>query len=521
MFVCGRRLARTFFTSLAAIGIVALIVHFFCDAKTVPVFEELSERYGYAYHLPACAWARFREREFGYLSPDEAFVDYTGSALYTRSQVDAQAADLRSNLYCNAHSTSPCSIATDRAIEATRARILRFFNAPPGEYSVIFTSGTTGALHLLADAFPWTPDSLYAYTRQNHNSVLGVRSVATFQGAQFTSLDVGYDDWSALDTISVPNPGNPDAFHLFAFPAESNFDGGKLDLGLIEEVQSRTDGQWRVLLDAAAYIPSNPLDLSVYKPDYVTMSFYKLFGTPTGIGALLVRNAVGEELRKATYWGGGTVRAAACQKDACLFLPALSSKFEDGTVNFLSIIALNHGFDVYESLGGVEAVQGHVYAVAEYFATRLQAMRHDNGRPLARLASDFSYGMERQGGIVTFDVLDTNSHFVGYAKVASEASAANIHLRGGCACNPGACLTHIGLNEDEVLAFAAQHETKCGGGQDMLGRKPLGALRVSFGYGSSIEDADKVLRFLSGYKNTTAPSTEVFDELCSAIMDAP
>lgn len=37
-----------------------------------------------------------------------------------------------------------------------------------------------------------------------------------------------------------------------------------------------------VLLDAAAYIPTNRLDLSVVKPDFVTMSFYKVFGYPTG-----------------------------------------------------------------------------------------------------------------------------------------------------------------------------------------------------------------------------------------------
>ena len=42
------------------------------------------------------------------------------------------------------------------------------------------------------------------------------------------------------------------------------------------------------------------------------MSFYKLFGYPSGIGALLVRKSVSRELKKV-YWGGGTVIVASEQ----------------------------------------------------------------------------------------------------------------------------------------------------------------------------------------------------------------
>lgn len=68
--------------------------------------------------------------------------------------------------------------------------------------------------------------------------------------------------------------------------------------------------QWLVALDAAAFVPTNPLDLSQVKPDFVTLSFYKMFGFPTGIGALLVRNAVVGVMEKV-YWGGGTVSMAS------------------------------------------------------------------------------------------------------------------------------------------------------------------------------------------------------------------
>ena len=44
-----------------------------------------------------------------------------------------------------------------------RSRILKFFNASPLEYSVIFTSGATGALHTVGEVFPWSKDSKFYY----------------------------------------------------------------------------------------------------------------------------------------------------------------------------------------------------------------------------------------------------------------------------------------------------------------------------------------------------------------------
>ena len=76
--------------------------------------------------------------------------------------------------------------------------------------------------------------------------------------------------------------GRPPSPNLFAFPAQSNFSGVKHPLSLIDRAQERG---WRVLLDATAFAPTNPLDLNVAAPDFVVLSFYKMFGYPTGLGA--------------------------------------------------------------------------------------------------------------------------------------------------------------------------------------------------------------------------------------------
>jgi len=61
------------------------------------------------------------------------------------------------------------------------------------------------------------------------------------------------------------------------------------------------------MLDAAAYVPTQPLDLSVVRPDFVSMSFYKIFGYPTGLGALIVSMEAAADLKKVrvAFWGVG------------------------------------------------------------------------------------------------------------------------------------------------------------------------------------------------------------------------
>jgi hypothetical protein len=54
---------------------------------------------------------------------------------------------------------------------------------------------------------------------------------------------------------------------------------------------STAEHKWKVLLDAAAFVPTQPLDLSVFPADFVSISFYKMLGFPTGLGALIVRSS--------------------------------------------------------------------------------------------------------------------------------------------------------------------------------------------------------------------------------------
>lgn len=60
-------------------------------------------------------------------------------------------------------------------------------------------------------------------------------------------------------------------------------------MGVSVQGMSTEAHQWKVMLDAAAFVPTQPLDLTQFPADFVSISFYKMFGYPTGLGALLVR----------------------------------------------------------------------------------------------------------------------------------------------------------------------------------------------------------------------------------------
>ena len=84
-------------------------------------------------------------------------------------------------------------------------------------------------------------------------------------------------------------------------------------------------------MDAAKFTASHPLNLTEAQPDFVTLSFYKLFGYPTGVGALVLRSETAAELKKH-YWGGGTVSIAGAGRtasdDVKVFKGRIAEKFE-------------------------------------------------------------------------------------------------------------------------------------------------------------------------------------------------
>ncbi|WAR05940.1 MOCOS-like protein [Mya arenaria] len=86
-------------------------------------------------------------------------------------------------------------------------------------------------------------------------------------------------------------------------------------------------------------------------------------------------------------------------------------------------------------------------------------------------------------------------HCSSFSQVDKLAQLYSIHLRTGCFCNMGACQKYLRLTDTQIREnFDAGHV--CGDDKDLLDGRPTGAVRVSFGYMSTLEDAQKCLQFI-------------------------
>uniref|UniRef100_A0A0K8T8L6 Aminotransferase class V domain-containing protein n=1 Tax=Lygus hesperus TaxID=30085 RepID=A0A0K8T8L6_LYGHE len=447
-------------------------------------------------------------REFQRLG-DLCYLDQTSCALYSDSYIEKSLKDLSSNVYCNPHSSSTVSKHCTDSIDQVRFRILQHFNTDVDEYSVIFTSGATDSIKLLANCFKWKNDenhddsscstSEFVYMEDNHTSILGMRDLVSARGAQVRCLS----HQETLATFSQPGERHPErnwpTNSLFAYSAQCNFSGVKYPLSWIEKVHGgllNDKSNWYCLLDAASCVSTCKLDLSVVQPDFVCISFYKVFGFPTGLGALLVKNKSAGTLEKI-YYGGGTVLMALSSVPEHVPRPALHDRFEDGTLNYLSIINLIHGFNSMEDMiGDFTLLMRHCFSLAKYAFYSLLSLHHSNGSSAVKLYADTPYDDDSyQGNIVNFNMLRANGEYIGYAEVLNMANMHGIQLRTGCFCNPGACRRHLNLTTEDVRRhYAAGHV--CGDDHDLVDGRPTGSVRISFGAYNTKNDVDRLLHML-------------------------
>ncbi len=383
-----------------------------------------------------------RAREFARLDATGcAYLDYTGSGLYAESLIRADAERLLGSVEGNPHTNGG---AADR-IERTRADVLRWLDADEREYTVIFTANASAALRLIGESYRFGPHTPLVLSADNHNSVNGLRRFARRRGAPVRYLPI--DETLRLAAEPDGPPG------LFAFPAQSNFSGVQHPLDLVRLAESQG---FDVLLDAAAYVPTNALSLRDYRPAFTVVSFYKVFGYPSGVGALIARKDALARLRRP-WFAGGTVERVWVSEPRHRLKPGAEG-FEDGTPNFLALAALGPGLAFMRDVG-VGRLRGRLRSLT---CVLLDALAQ-----LPRVRIYGSATTDARGATVAF-----NLDGVGFECVERQAQDAHVAIRAGCFCNPGAA----------ERAFARDGS--------------LGAVRASLGIASNEDDVSRLVSVL-------------------------
>jgi len=428
-----------------------------------------------------------RSKEYARLDQQShVYLDYTGGGLYSEQQLTDHFRMLHSGVFGNPHSVNPTSTAMTELVDRARQFVYSFFNASEDDYFVIFTPNASAALKHVGESFPFQASSRFVLSADNHNSVNGIREFARSRGASTTYLPLIADSLrlEPEETSRILQTRDPAVRNLFAFPGQSNFSGVQHPLSLIEQAQSLG---WDVLLDAAAFVPTNRLDLSKHKPEFVSMSFYKMFGYPTGVGCLMMRKPMLDKLVRP-WFAGGTVRIVTAQGDGH-YMASDEAAFE-----------IEIGLKHIERIG-IDTIHERVSCLTGWLLDVLTQLRHSNGMPLVHIHGPED--LSARGGTVSMNLCDVDGALFDIRRVEELASEQRISLRTGCFCNPGAGEFAHQLSKAEISQFFEQQD---GMSFDQLRikirdcyGKEVGAIRVSVGIASTFEDVDRFLQFARAF----------------------
>ena len=165
-----------------------------------------------------------------------------------------------------------------------------------------------------------------------------------------------------------------------------------------------------------------------------------------------------------------------------------SAHFEDGTVNYLSLPAVEIGLRLLDRVG-LETVHARVSALGSWLLDCLGSLRHGDGSPAAVIYGPSSW--QQRGATIAFNFLHPDGRVVDERYVDRIAVRHNVSLRSGCFCNPGA----------GEIAFTISRKTlvggEFGGGMTLddyvraIGLPSGGAIRASLGIVSNFRDLQR------------------------------
>lgn len=230
--------------------------------------------------------------------------------------------------------------------EGARERVREFINAPARE-NIIFTSGATAAINLVASSFCTrylkSGDSVVVTEDSHHSNIVPWQLACERAGAQLKVLHVDDNgEWcmEELDTLLDERVKIVAAAHI------SNVLG---IINPIEELISKAHALGiPVLIDGAQGIVHSKVDVKALDCDFYAFSAHKVYGE-TGSGILYGKEALLDAM--PPYMGGGDmVGTVTFEKTTYAPLPL---KFEAGTPNFIGSAALKPALDfAYEIHNG-------------------------------------------------------------------------------------------------------------------------------------------------------------------------
>ncbi|MCR1023297.1 cysteine desulfurase [Cellulophaga baltica] len=266
------------------------------------------------------------------------------------------------NIHRGVHALS--QEATDK-YEQARIKIQKHFNAAKS-YEVIFTSGTTHSINIVANGFSSLikkGDEIIVSAMEHHSNIVPWQMLCERTGAILRVIPMNLDGELIL---SAYHELLSDKTKLIFCNHVSNA------LGTVNPIKEIIDAAHKVgaavLIDGAQAAPHIKADVQALNADFYTVSAHKICG-PTGAGVLYGKE---EWLNKLPpYQGGGEMIAEVTfEKTTYADLP---HKFEAGTPNICGGIAMGAGLDYMNAIG-FDEIAAYEHELLEYATEELLAI---------------------------------------------------------------------------------------------------------------------------------------------------
>ncbi len=252
------------------------------------------------------------------------------------------------------------------AYELTRKKLAAFLNAPSTD-QIIFTSGTTAGINLVAQTFGRANvgkgDQIIVSNLEHHSNIVPWQMIAEEKGAEIKVIPVS--DEGVLDIEVLKGLLNPKV-KLVAVNHVSNAIG---TINPIAEIISLAHAVGaKVLIDGAQSVAHLAVDVQALDLDFFVFSAHKLFG-PTGVGVLYGKRELLEAM--PPYQGGGEmIKEVSFSGTTYNELPY---KFEAGTPNIADVIAFGAALDYVQAIPA-EALAAQEEALLAYATEKLQSI---------------------------------------------------------------------------------------------------------------------------------------------------
>nr|KYP56476.1 Molybdenum cofactor sulfurase [Cajanus cajan] len=260
---------------------------------------------------------QIRAQEYHHLNHSNTGFDYTGYGLFSYAQqqrcspaIASSSSSSSSSLPCLTSDASFFDVSYksvslqsqalygghESELESRmRKRIMSFMNVSEAEYTLVFIANEVSAFKIVADSFQFQSKGQILTVYDHSSEALDVMiESCKKQGVHVLSAEFTWPslrlEWRKLKKM-IMNKRAKRKNGLFVFPLHSRVTGAPYSYVWMSMAQ---ENGWRVLLDVCALKPKEmgTLGMSLFKPDFMVCSFYKVFGeNPSGFGCLFVKKS--------------------------------------------------------------------------------------------------------------------------------------------------------------------------------------------------------------------------------------